>query len=152
MVLMCKYLAIRCYNLVHFAHQEVHMANAVSLSRTGILTDLRERALRANVSDDQGFRDLLKSCQRVLEILDQDLADAFLVSRPTVNRWINGKNLPHRAMRKPIFDWIADQAGRRIRALQEYESQALQFVQEGAMSAVRLRRAAYRKNRSALKK
>ncbi len=37
----------------------------------------------------------------------QEIADALLVSRSTINRWATGKNLPHRAMRKPILEWLA---------------------------------------------
>jgi ribosome-binding protein aMBF1 (putative translation factor) len=68
-----------------------------------------------HLDDDAGFSALLKRAQYQFGMSDADLADEFLVSRPTVNRWVNGRNLPHRVMRKPIIEWIAAEAARRLR-------------------------------------
>lgn len=88
-------------------------------SRKESLTRLKSAAASVDVSDDLGFQHVLSSCQTILEMLDQQIADALLVSRPTINRWVHGKNLPHRAMRKPIFDWICAQSSQRLRVLKD---------------------------------
>ncbi len=38
---------------------------------------------------------------------EPELADALSVSRPTLNRWINGKNLPHMAIRESVLSALA---------------------------------------------
>jgi DNA-binding transcriptional regulator YiaG len=86
-------------------------------SRIESLTMLKSVAASTDVSNDFGFQEILSRCQTILEMSDQQIADALLVSRPTVNRWIRGKNLPHRAMRKPIFEWICAQSSQRLRVL-----------------------------------
>ncbi len=90
-------------------------------SRKGALSSLRSEALAADPSNDVSFQQILSMCRSILEMPDQSIADGLLVSRPTVSRWVSGKNLPHRAMRKPILDWIASQAGQRLRVLDAEE-------------------------------
>jgi ParB-like chromosome segregation protein Spo0J len=92
-------------------------------SRKMTLESLVEDARRADISDDVVFHEILRACQRILELTDQQIADALHVSRPTVNRWINRKNLPQSLMRKPIFGWIASQAARKLKIHQELEEQ-----------------------------
>lgn len=79
----------------------------------------RESASGANVKDDAQFRAVLVDAQTVLEMSDQQIADQLSVSRPTVNRWKNGKNLPHPAMRKHILNWIVEQAASRIKLVDQ---------------------------------
>jgi transcriptional regulator with XRE-family HTH domain len=92
-------------------------------SRKTTLGSLIADARKADISDDGVFHEVLRACQRILELTDQQIADALHVSRPTVNRWINGKNLPQALMRKPIFNWIASQAARKLKIHQELEEQ-----------------------------
>lgn len=33
-----------------------------------------------------------------------EIADLLLVSRPTISRWVSGKNLPHARLRKSILE------------------------------------------------
>ena len=44
---------------------------------------------------------------------DSELADALSVSRPTISRWRRGKNLPHKAMRQAILDWLVKEFKRQ---------------------------------------
>lgn len=83
--------------------------------RVAALARLRDECKTADVMDDGQFRHLINACQAVLEMSDQEIGGKLMVSRPTVNRWVNGKNLPHRAMRKPIFASIANMASQRLR-------------------------------------
>ena len=90
-------------------------------SRKKTLESLVGDARKASITNDAVFREIVTACQRILEITDQQLGDALHVSRPTVNRWINGKSIPQALMRKSIFNWIAGQAARKLRILQEVE-------------------------------
>ena len=64
---------------------------------------------------DPEFQRILREAQALLEMSDQEIADALSVSRSTVNRWVNGKNLPYNAMRKPILTWIEEQLSVKIK-------------------------------------
>lgn len=85
----------------------------------------REATLRAflanlkslDVAHDKDFQSALANAQRLLELSDGAMADALLVSRPTVNRWVRGRNLPHRALRRPVISWIETQLTQRIKTL-----------------------------------
>ena len=84
-------------------------------ARRAALSELRDQANLADVSDDAKFQELLNKSQTVFELSDGEVADILMVSRPTINRWSNGKNLPHRRVRKSVFTWIADTASKRLR-------------------------------------
>ena len=68
-----------------------------------------------DVAKDDDFRSAFAATQKILELSDQEIADAILVSRPTVNRWVGGKSLPHRLMRRPIVKWMIEALSARIR-------------------------------------
>lgn len=89
--------------------------------RKAVLTDLRDQANMADLSDDPAFQRLLNACQGLFEMSDDELAEIFMVSRPTINRWSNGKNLPHRRVRKAVFNWISNTALKRVRMIEKYE-------------------------------
>lgn len=94
----------------------------VTETRRAALTQLRDKSNLADLSDDSTFQELLNVCQGIFEMSDREVADILMVSRPTINRWSNGKNLPHRRVRKSVFSWIADTASKRLRILERYES------------------------------
>lgn len=80
------------------------------------LRRLQAQASGVELDDDQAFVGLVVACRMVLELTDQQFADGIGVSRPTVNRWSRGANLPHRLMRGPIAQWIEDRVEDHIRA------------------------------------
>jgi transcriptional regulator with XRE-family HTH domain len=90
-------------------------------ARKAALTQLRDKSNLADLADDAIFQELLNRCQGVFEMSDREVADVLMVSRPTINRWSNGKNLPHRRVRKSVFSWISDTASKRLRILEKYE-------------------------------
>jgi len=108
-------------------------------SRRDTLSALRNEARSADVKDDARFQMMIGACRYVLEMSDQEIGDALHVSRPTVSRWINAKNIPHPVMRKPIFAWIGSQAARKLRILEDDEGRSLggstETVYNGAMVA-----------------
>jgi predicted DNA-binding transcriptional regulator AlpA len=90
------------------------MATA-TMSRIDELNDLLVRARRIDVRNDAEFRSVLRDAPSVLEMSESQIADALSISRPTFNRWINGRSLPHIAMRTPAITWLAEQLNSRIR-------------------------------------
>jgi len=94
----------------------------VNDGRKAALTDLRDQANIADLSDDGTFQRLLNACQGLFEMSDDEVAEIFMVSRPTINRWSNGKNLPHRRVRKAVFNWISNTALKRVRMIEKYEA------------------------------
>jgi hypothetical protein len=86
-------------------------------SRVADLKDFCLRAKQANLEDDSVFKTLLFEAQGMLELSDAAIAEALRVSRPTVSRWIRGKNLPHRALRPSVIRWIEEVASQKITLL-----------------------------------
>jgi hypothetical protein len=68
----------------------------------------------ANLKSDEQFKTLLNRGMELLRLIDADISKEFGVSRPTVNRWRNGANAPHPAMRKPLFNYLAKRASSLI--------------------------------------
>jgi len=85
--------------------------------RAKTLQDFQSEARTADLRDDATFQRVFVDGQALLELSDQEIADGLSVSRPTVNRWTNGRNLPHNAMRKPILTWIEQQLAAKIKKL-----------------------------------
>lgn len=56
-----------------------------------------------NLEDDEVFRIVVSETLGALPIEDMSIANELAVSRSTVNRWKNGKSVPHPAMRKPVY-------------------------------------------------
>ena len=86
------------------------------------LARLRDRSKNADIHDDALFRELVNMTQGVLELNERQFADILMVSRPTINRWSNGKNLPHRTVRKAVFTWISKTAADRLAIVEKYEA------------------------------
>ena len=81
------------------------------------LQELRKRVDSSDVNDDTVFHELFRECLRMFELTDQEAANALMVTRTTVNRWVRGQNLPHRALRKHLRIWMEEQLSRKIRFL-----------------------------------
>jgi transcriptional regulator with XRE-family HTH domain len=95
------------------------MANAAyAVARDQALRDVLAHLRECDVRQDHAFLEVLVHAIGVLELSDQEVADGLLVSRPTVNRWRNGKNLPHPALRRSILGWFGDQAGKKLRLVE----------------------------------
>jgi hypothetical protein len=56
-----------------------------------------------DLQDDAMFRTCVSETLMALHIDDIDFANELAVSRSTVNRWKNGRAVPHPAMRKPVY-------------------------------------------------
>ena len=86
--------------------------------RAEVLRRLLAEIGNLDSKSDAEFQRVFREAQALLEMSDQEIADALSVSRPSVNRWTNGRNLPHNAMRKYILKWIAGQLDSMVRKLE----------------------------------
>ena len=82
----------------------------VVVSKMTELTNYSDELRSADTSNEKVFQELLNSGMKLMMMNDEDIAYQFGVSRPTVTRWRNGKNAPHPAMRKVIFNWLRKRA------------------------------------------
>lgn len=84
-------------------------------TRLNSLREFKEAVLSSDLDSSIAFKSLLNQAQVLLEMNDQEIGDSLRVSRPTVNRWMRGKSLPHRALRKPIAEWVLQQLAIKIK-------------------------------------
>lgn len=89
-------------------------------SRTEAYRALREEIRNVDPTIDADFQRILRAAQELLEMSDQEIGDALSVSRPTVNRWINGVNLPYNAMRKAALSQIDHQLAAKVRTIEGF--------------------------------
>jgi ribosome-binding protein aMBF1 (putative translation factor) len=102
----------------------MHGGIAEKTSRTESLTEFRIRLSSVDLTHDASFQEAFNEAQTLLELSDTELADKLLVSRPTVNRWVRGRNLPRRALRRSIVNWMDDQLAQRIRILEQHATRS----------------------------
>ncbi len=96
------------------------MSATATLDRVDVLRAFKEELRGIDLKSDADFQELVRRAQQLLEMSDQEIGNALGVSRPTVNRWINGKNLPYNAMRRPVLGWIQNQVTARIKKLEGF--------------------------------
>jgi len=89
-----------------------------SNQRAEVLRRLQAEIGTLNSKDDAEFQRVFREAQALLEMSDQEIADALSVSRPSVNRWTNGRNLPYYAMRKHVLNWVTGQLAAKIKRLE----------------------------------
>jgi len=94
-------------------------------TRLDSLQEFRKAVLSADLESSTAFISLLNQAQALLEMNDREIGDALRVSRPTVNRWMRGKSLPHRALRKPIAGWVLQQLTVKIKRIEAIRTPAL---------------------------
>ena len=58
------------------------------------------------INNDAEFQSFLIHSMFELKLKNSDLTKQFGVSKPTVNRWLNGKSAPHPAVRKYIIEYL----------------------------------------------
>ena len=86
-----------------------------------LLNDYRGR-LDANVdAAPERFSDLFAEGVEYLRLEDNEIAERFSASRPTANRWRNGKSAPALGMRKLIISELEKITSARIRKLKKTE-------------------------------
>jgi transcriptional regulator with XRE-family HTH domain len=96
------------------------MGEMFAQSRVESLRAFRARLGSLDLTRDVLFQEAFCEAQTLLELSDAELADKLLVSRPTVNRWVQGRNLPRRALRRSIVNWVDEQlAHQRLKILEQ---------------------------------
>lgn len=61
------------------------------------------------------FTALFQLAIRSLEMNEEELADLLDTTRSTINRWENGRNVPTRSVRKPVFSALAKEAHKKLK-------------------------------------
>lgn len=67
----------------------------------GLITEM-------NVEDDAAFRGILEKLITLFDYNNSDIALAFSVSIPTVQRWRAGESCPHPLMRKSMYKSVGE--------------------------------------------
>jgi hypothetical protein len=91
----------------------------MSASRIAELEEFAGRSNGLRFEDDAQFRQFVVDSLEILEMTDREFADSLSVSRPCVNRWSNGKNLPRAATRKATVESVERRVNQKIRALRQ---------------------------------
>lgn len=86
-----------------------------------LVTDLRGFPESASRGE---FTSQFEVAQAILELQDEELAELFQVSRPTIGRWRNGEAAPHPIGRKAVFNSLAKIAKDKLKALSRYAQAA----------------------------
>lgn len=72
------------------------------------LTDLLKDIQKDEAIELPLFNEILKNSENLLNMSDVDLAKKFTVSIPTVIKWKNGEDSPHKFIRRPILNFIEE--------------------------------------------
>lgn len=73
----------------------------------------------------EDFTALFQLAVQSLEMNEQELADLLDTTRSTINRWENGRNVPTRSVRKPIFSALTKEAYKKLK---RHESPTLEVA------------------------
>jgi ribosome-binding protein aMBF1 (putative translation factor) len=73
-----------------------------------------ENAVKMEEIEGDLFQEILRDGKTFLEMTEEEIADELLVSHPRVNRWLHGKDLPRRRVRKSIVNWVVNQYSIRM--------------------------------------
>ena len=58
---------------------------------------------------DETFQSIISGVIEEGFFTEQELADGLLVSKPSVNRWARGKNLPTPKLRVSVVEWLRNE-------------------------------------------
>lgn len=97
------------------AGSRVRIISQHNKERAERLLTLRTQVRDADLNDDERFRTMICDARELLELPERQMADGLFVSRPTLNRWINGRNLPYASARRHAAKWIDDQLSAKLR-------------------------------------
>ena len=73
-----------------------------------------ENALKMEEIEGHLFQEILRDGKKFLQMSEEEIADELRVSHPRVNRWLHGKDLPRRRVRKSIVNWVVNQYSTRM--------------------------------------
>lgn len=73
-----------------------------------------ENAVEMEEIEGDLFQEILRDGKMFLEMSEEEIADELRVSHPRVNRWLHGKDLPRRRVRKSIVNWVVTQYSTRM--------------------------------------
>ena len=77
----------------------------------------RELQLASAASTEAKFDTVVNHAQKVLGLSDLQMSVLFKVSRPTINRWVNGATAPHPMLRKAVFETLLVEVRQSLKRL-----------------------------------
>lgn len=72
-------------------------------------------AFDAKTASREEFTLLFQLAVQSLEMNEEELADLLDTTRSTINRWENGRNVPTRSVRKPVFSALGKEAHKKLK-------------------------------------
>jgi ribosome-binding protein aMBF1 (putative translation factor) len=103
---------------MHVRRWAMNIYTSQVAGRARQLKEFQAAIHQIDLTIDDDFQRLIVAARGLFEMSDGELADALSVSRPTINRWVNGKNLPYNALRKAVFGWIDRQLTKKIKLVE----------------------------------
>ncbi len=91
------------YTVIAFTNELARMAKRCFIEKL--------RAAAASSKDDDN---LFAEIIRETNLEDSELASMFMVSGPTVNRWRNGLATPHQAIKRRIYEVLAERTNEAL--------------------------------------
>jgi transcriptional regulator with XRE-family HTH domain len=85
------------------------------------LRELAAKLESADSRDDAAFSSLLNQSAAALQLSDLEISKMFDVSRPTVNRWKNGRATPYPPIRRLIYRDLGNLAKQRAKTVKAAE-------------------------------
>ena len=77
-----------------------------------LVTELKKEIVRlkneSNPENDELFQQIIYSILKTGLMNKDEMANGLLVSKPTIDRWGQGRNLPHRFIRGRIYEYLLD--------------------------------------------
>jgi hypothetical protein len=84
------------------------------MANEGNLSEFVDELGKADHTDNDTFRYLFFQGVELLQLSDEDIRFRFGYSPRALADWRNGKELPHRGVRKVMFDMLEEQAQERL--------------------------------------
>lgn len=81
------------------------------MGRLAAISRLLEELGKPNPEDADAFHRIITSAFELSVIDEIDVAHKFGMSRPSINRWRNGRTVPHPAMRAQVYGWLTERLG-----------------------------------------
>ena len=108
---------------------------SAAITRVEELREFEQRARMLDTNDEMAFRAFLGGARVILEKSEADIADFLTISRPTFNRWINGRSTPHPLMRPAVVSRILGEVTSKVSVLASYSRGLSSYSAVGGAAA-----------------
>jgi len=78
------------------------------------IIDFHDSLESVDPEDTPAFHSTILKALELTLVMDEDVAHQFSMSRTSLDRWKNGTNAPHSALRKSVYMWLRERAASAI--------------------------------------